>query len=215
MKNISLTTELRKGYSEQNRNVSHIVSFIDFDLPHLHSYFAWQQVPESVKTRTQWLKELRRPIRNARTHGSILLLHEKPIGTKKGTTPFTITEIKSLKNRVAFGDSLTPYELTRLRSAGQISEPDLFERSQTELITELTEEDARKLFWAFLFDGSHSDDFIVEVTERGRRTWKKKYSSPSVSRHLCGQPTFGTKKGTKCRLITIDLDRHKGTVRAE
>ncbi len=212
---ISLTTEKRKSQSERTRNISRHVSVINSDSPQSHAYASWQQVPECVKTRNQWLKELRRPVPRARKHGSILLLHEKPIGTKKGTTPFTITEIKALKDRVALGDSLTPYELCRLRSAGQISEPFLFDEDQTEPITELTEEEARKLFWSFLFDGSHDADYIVEVPERGRRTWKKKYSAPSVSKHLCGQPMFGTKKGEKARLLTVDLDRHKGTVKAE
>ena len=215
MKNISLSAEMRKGESEQNRNNSQHVSFMDLDLPQLHSYFSWQQVPESVKTRSQWLKELRRRVPNAQKHGSILLLHQKPVETKKGTVPFTSTEIQTLMDRVKLGDLLTSYELSRLRSAGQISEPDLFDKDKTEPITELTEEEARKLFSAFLFDGSHEDDYIVDAPEKGRRTWKKKYSAPSVSKHLCGHPTFGTKKGEKCRLVTEDLDRHNGAVKAE
>ena len=215
MKNIHLTSEKRKGQSERNRNISSLVSFIDLGLPQTHSYSSWQQVPEGVKTRKQWLKELRRPVPNAQKHGSILLLHQKAIGTKKGTSPFTSTEIQTLMDRVKLGDQFTQYELSRLRSAGQVSEPCLFDKDQTEPITELTEEEARKLFWAFLFDGSHEDDYIVEVPETGRRTWKKKYSAPSVSKHLCGQPTFGTKKGTKCRLVIPDLDRHNGTVKAD
>ncbi len=215
MKNISFTTKKRKGQSERNRNQSQPTSVIRLGFPQFHSYFSWQQVPEGVKTRNQWLKELRSPAPHARKHGSIILLHDKPVGTNKGTTAFTITEIKALKDRVALGDSLTPYELSRLRSAGQISEPFLFDENQTEPISELSEKEARKLFWEFLFDGSHEDDYIVDSPEKGRKTWKKKYSAPSASKHLCGQPTFGTKKGEKARLVTVDLDRHSGTVKAE
>lgn len=212
---VSLTTEKRKGQNQRRRHVEPNAVHIDLGLQHNPPYFSWQQVPDGIKTRMQWLKELRRLSPTAQKHGSILLLHERPIGTKKGVVPFSSTEIGTLRNSIALGYPLMPTDAARLRAAGQISEPYLYAKDQTEPITQLTEADARELFFEFLFDGAHENDFIVEVPEKGRSTWKKRFSAPSVSKHLCGHTTIGTKKGKKARLVTVDLDRHRGTVKAE
>jgi hypothetical protein len=212
---VSLSHANCKVHTERKLNVSADVFSIDYGLKDPHAYIAWRDVPDGIKTRRQLLKELRRPVPKAKLHGSIVLLHDKPVGTKRGVVPFSSAEIAAIRSCLSIGGSLTAEEVGRLRAAGQFSQPYLFEKDQTEQITKLTEDEARDLFDAFLFDGSHEDDYIVDLPQRGRRTWRKKFSAPSMPKHLCGQPTCGTKKGDKARLVTVDLDRHRGTVKAE
>jgi hypothetical protein len=185
-----------------------------------HDHYTWGTVPPHHKTKKQWLKLHRRLKKGAQQVGTILLIFDKPRERPKHVEAVPPEECQGIRSRLGRHgpEPADHYDLYHLNRAGQLAVCKLYNRDDTEAITAFKEKEAECLLGYMVWDNSHEDDFITEVTtegERQRRTWKSEVSVPDLTDHLAGDRYFGVKKGRLTMQVTPDLDRHSGTVSGE
>ena len=185
-------------------------------------YFSWSRVPSDHRTRKQWLKRLRRLKKDAAAVGTITLIFDQPRERPKWVEPVSAADCERLRSKLkaAPPDAADQFDLRRLDRAGQLVTMNLYDRQDTEEITCFTEPEAEELLGYMLWDGSHDEHYITEKpetpeTERERRTWKWDTGLPDFKDHLAGERFFGHKKGKRTMQVTLDGDRHGGTVPGE
>lgn len=183
----------------------------------LRQYCRWTEVPPGIQTRKHFLKQHHRRVRkDARPVGTILLVFDHPRSRQKGIKTVPADECAEIRQELQVV-GWSP-RLSRLDAAGQLAVCNLYHFQDTEPIERFKESEAQTLLEYWLWDGSHLDHYITEtpavegVQDRKRATWKYDYSVPTLSPHLEGARYYGTKKGDRTRLITIDIDRHNGSI---
>jgi hypothetical protein len=186
----------------------------------VYDHYTWRTVPTNHKTSKQWLKLHRRLKKGAKPVGTITLIFDKPRSRPKyaeAVPPEECQEIREELQRSGPGPC-TSDDFDRLDQAGQLAVCSLYDRNDTEVITAFREAEAQKLLGYMVWDHSHEDDYITEATQdsqRVRATWKSEISPPDLTEHLAGQRYFGVKKGRLTMQVTVDCDRHGGSVPAE
>jgi hypothetical protein len=185
---------------------------MDFNAP---KHYKWNTVAHNHKTARQWLKRHRRLKKGAKPVGTITLIFDQPRVRPKYIEAISPEECQQRRARLQSTQPPGWSDLYHFDRAGQLAVCHLYDRKDTEPITSFREKEAQQLLECLIWDHSHEDDFITEKTiegERQRRTWKAEISKPNLTAHLAGERYFGVKKGEKTMQVTVDCDRHSGTV---
>jgi hypothetical protein len=184
---------------------------------HGSHHYSWSHVLNHHRTEKQILKRHRRLKKNIQPVGTITHIFDKPRCRPKDIEPVPPDECEQLRQKFekCSPDAADQWALYRLDQAGQLVTCNLYNVDDTEQIAVFTETEATTLLEYMVWDHSHEDHYITEVTVEGvrqRKTWKSEISTPTLTTYLAGERYFGVKKGRMTMQVTVDCDRHGGDV---